>query len=88
MMPGLRFPQTQTKQRIKHTLIDAVPAGPPGPAGEVSQQDLVNERMNHAKNPTSVAQLFLMVSDPPTQAEVQELVTRFNELLTALQRQP
>jgi hypothetical protein len=62
--------------------------GPPGAPGEVSQQDLVNERINHARNPLSLQPLALVVSDPPTQAEVQAVATRLDELLVALQRQP
>jgi hypothetical protein len=69
-------------------LIDAVPAGPQGPPGEVSAQQLVDERINHARNPTSLFPLGLVVSDPPTQAEMQALATRLDELLVALQRQP
>ena len=62
--------------------------GPQGPMGEVSQQDLVNERMNHAQNPTGVPDLSLTVSDPPTMAEVQAILTKLNELMGALRRQP
>ncbi len=69
-------------------LVDAVPAGPQGPPGEVTEQELLNERINHARNPTSLSALGLSVSDPPTQAEVQALAVRLDDLLTALQRQP
>ena len=64
------------------------PQGPQGPTGEISQQDLVNERMNHAQNPTGVADLSLIVSDPPTQTEMQAIVSKLNELMGALRRQP
>ena len=44
--------------------------------------------MNHAQNPTGVADLGLTVSDLPTMAEVQALVAKLNELMGALRRQP
>ena len=72
-------------------LIDTVPSGPPGPAGpagEVTAADLVNERINHARNPTGVSPLSLVASDPPTQAEFQALIDKVNELITALRREP
>ena len=62
--------------------------GPQGLPGEVSQQDLVNERINHARNSITVAQLALVGSDPPTQAELQLLVDKVNELIAGLTRQP
>ena len=62
------------------------PAGPEGPPGEVSQQTLDDAISGTAGNPQNVADLALIVSDPPTQAEVQELIDKFNELLGALRR--
>lgn len=84
-------------------LIDAIPAGPPGPqgppgasgaeggpgpAGEVSQQDLINERVNHAQNPSGVALAAIAVNDPPTQNDFLQLMEKVNELITALRREP
>ena len=80
--------------------IDAVPAGPPGAdgsdgapgadgaPGEISAADLLAERINHAANPTGVTVLGLSVSDPMTQAEGQAIVSKLDELITALRREP
>lgn len=74
--------------------VAAIPAGPPGAngadgaPGEVSAADLLNERINHARNPTGVAALGLMVSDPPTQAELQVVAAKLDELIVALRREP
>ena len=77
--------------------IDAVPAGPPGAdgadgadgaPGEISAADLLAERINNAANPTGVTVLGLSVSDPMTQAEGQAIVSKLDELITALRREP
>ena len=62
------------------------PEGPPGPAGEVSLVDLTDAIDSTARNPQSVAPLALFVSDPPTQMEMQEVVDKVNELISALTR--
>ena len=60
--------------------------GPEGPPGEVSQQTLDDAISGTAGNPQNVADLALIVSDPPTQAEMQAVVDKVNELLGALRR--
>ena len=57
-----------------------------GPPGEVSNAQLANEIAGTARNPSGVSALGLAVSDPPTQAEVQALAGKVDELLTALRR--
>ncbi len=39
-----------------------------------------------AQNPATVTNLSLTVSDPPTQSELQAVVDKLNELITALRR--
>lgn len=68
--------------------ISAIPAGPEGPPGEVTEQELIDERINHARNPTGVSALSLTASDPPTQGEFQALIDKVNELIVALRREP
>ena len=73
-------------------LIDAVPAGPPGPEGpagpqgEVSQQDLDDAINGTANNCDIVELLSTIISDPPTQYEVEEILNKVNELIQALYR--
>ena len=57
-----------------------------GPPGEITGLDLINERSNHARNPTGVNLLGLVVSDPPTQSELQAVANKLDELITALIR--
>jgi hypothetical protein len=62
------------------------PEGPPGPPGEVTLQQLTDEIATTAQNPTAISPLNLPISDPPTQSEVEAIVTQLNDLLLALQR--
>ena len=61
-----------------------------GPPGEVSSAQLANAVTtaiaDTPHNPTGVGALGLSVSDPPTQAEVQALAAKVDELLAALRR--
>ena len=61
-----------------------------GPVGEVSSANLANgiatAIAGTSSNTNGVALLNLMVSDPPTQAEVQSLAAKLDELITALRR--
>jgi hypothetical protein len=79
-------------------LIDAIPAGPQGPpgndgapgiqgtAGEVTAADLSNALAGCSANSNGVSLLNLSFSDPPTQAEVQAMSSKLNELINALRR--
>ena len=62
------------------------PEGPQGPPGEVTLQQLTDEIATTAQNPINLSPLNLPISDPPTQSEVEAIVTQLNDLLTALQR--
>jgi len=66
------------------------PTGPQGPPGEVTQTDLNNAELNmlsqSSANSNGVNTLSLVVSDPPTQSEVQDLANKLDELITALRR--
>jgi hypothetical protein len=68
-----------------------IPRGEPGASGVTSSEvtsAITNERINNAQNPTSAQTLSLSLSDPPTLAEVQAILSKVSELFTALQRQP
>jgi hypothetical protein len=63
------------------------PEGPQGPPGEVSALDLDNAIAGTANNVNGVSDLSgLVISNPPTQAQVTELRDKLNELITALHR--
>jgi len=66
------------------------PQGPQGPPGEVTQTDLNNAELNmlsqSSANSNGVGLLSLVVSDPPTQSEVQDLANKLDELINALRR--
>ena len=64
--------------------------GSNGQPGEVSNMDMANA-INNAVNGTSnntngVPLLDLMVNDPPTQTDLQQVVNKLNELIMALRR--
>jgi hypothetical protein len=50
------------------------------------EDDCVRRLMTTARNPVGVAPIGFTVSDPPTQAEVQEVVDTLNRLIGALPR--
>ncbi|MFO1440507.1 MAG: hypothetical protein U1F81_19470 [Verrucomicrobiaceae bacterium] len=66
------------------------PQGPQGPPGEVTQTDLnnaVQSMLDQSSNITnSVSTLAIAISDPPTQSEVQQIVSKIDELINALRR--
>ncbi len=62
------------------------PQGPQGPAGEVTAAALASAIADCAQNPATVTNLTLTVSDSPTQSELQAVVDKLNELITALRR--
>jgi hypothetical protein len=70
------------------------PQGPPGPPGEVTNSQL-SEAMNQAvyqatvtssNNTNGVAVLEIQIGNPPTQADVQAIMDKLNELISALRR--
>ena len=50
------------------------------------EDDCVGRLMMSAVNPTAVSGLGMVVSDPPTQAEVQAIADKLDELLAVLKR--
>jgi hypothetical protein len=60
--------------------------GSQGQPGEVTLQQLADEIANTSNNVNHVTPLGLAVSDPPTQAEVQQLADKLDELINALWR--
>lgn len=68
------------------TISFTIPAGDAGQAGEVSNSVLASEIAGTARNPASVAMLAGGISNPPTQAEIQALQDKINEMLAAMQR--
>ena len=70
-------------------LIDTIPQGDPGadgPPGEVSQQNLDDAIAGTPSNVNGLSGLALTVSDPPTQAEMQAVADKLEELIGLLQR--
>ena len=88
--PAANTPLNSQEMRDQLTalkaLIDAIPAGPQGPPGEVTFPDLNNAISGTAQNPGTVATLSLTVSDPLVAADVQLIVDKVNELINALKR--
>jgi hypothetical protein len=41
-----------------------------------------------AANPSNIQPLYITISDPPTQSEVQQILSRMNDLISALYRAP
>ena len=62
------------------------PQGVQGPPGEVTLAQLNEAITTTARNPSGVQPLAMTVSDPPTQAEVQEIANKVDQLLAALLR--
>jgi hypothetical protein len=61
--------------------------GPQGQPGDVSVAQLNSAIAATSSNSNAVADLSgLTVSDPPTQAEVQAIASKLDELITALLR--
>ena len=62
------------------------PEGPQGPPGDVSTAQLDAAINGTSANSNAVATLGMTVSDPPTQAEVQAIADKIDELINALRR--
>ena len=60
--------------------------GPQGPPGEVSQAALDSAIASTSANSNSVSTLGMVVTNPPTQSEVQTLADKVDELILALRR--
>ena len=60
--------------------------GPQGVPGEVSLAQLTTAINTTSTNSNDVALLGLVVSDPPSQAEMQSLANKVDELITAMRR--
>ena len=60
--------------------------GSDGEPGEVSFQQLEDAISGTSANSNGVAELGMTVSDPPTQAEVQQIADKLDELILALRR--
>ena len=57
-----------------------------GPPGEVTNAALATAIQGTSNNTNGVATLNLVVSDPPTQAEVQSVANKLDEIILALRR--
>jgi hypothetical protein len=62
--------------------------GPQSPAGEVTYAQLSSAIAATAANPSSISPLYITISDPPTQSEVQQILSRMNDLISAWYRAP
>jgi hypothetical protein len=60
--------------------------GPTGEPGQVSLVQLTDAIATTSSNSNAVNTLGMAVSDPPTQAEVQQIADKLDELITALRR--
>jgi hypothetical protein len=67
-----------------------IPRGLDGAPGDVTTAQLnsavTTAIARTAQNPSGVASLAVTISDPPTQAEVQALAAKVEELLNAMKR--
>jgi hypothetical protein len=62
--------------------------GPQGLPGEVTNAQLSTAIATTAVNPSNIQPLNITISDPPTQGEVQQILSRMNDLISALYRAP
>jgi hypothetical protein len=60
--------------------------GPQGPAGEVTAVQLATAIAGTANNTNPIATLDLVISDPPTQSELTQVLGKLNELIVGLRR--
>ncbi|MFA6562101.1 MAG: hypothetical protein WCV00_09375 [Verrucomicrobiia bacterium] len=60
--------------------------GPAGPPGEVTSQQLNDAINGTPRNVDGFSQLYITISDPPTQSEMQQLLDSHNALVLALRR--
>lgn len=62
------------------------PTGPMGPTGEVSLSDLNAAMATTALNPASVPLLFQIADSSYNPTQMQDVLNKFDELITALKR--
>jgi hypothetical protein len=70
------------------------PAGPPGPPGEVTMQDLnialaqtmMNALAQSSANTNAISTLSRVISDPPTQADMQAFADKLDEVILGMRR--
>lgn len=67
-------------------LINTIPQGEQGPPGEVSQSDLESVMYSSANRVDAVTPLGMTISDPPQQYEVEAILMKLDELISALER--
>ena len=67
-------------------IIDTTLPGPQGVPGEVTQAQLDAAVFGCAANPLSIYPLSMVVSNPPTQVEVQAIAQRLDELIGAIRK--
>jgi hypothetical protein len=65
-----------------------IPRGADGAPGEVTTAQLTSAIATTAANPMNISPLNITISDPPTQGEVQQILSRMNDLISALYRAP
>jgi hypothetical protein len=65
-----------------------IPRGADGAPGEVTTAQVDAAISGTAVNPINVSPLYISISDPPTQSEVQQMLDRMNQLISALYRAP
>ena len=63
-----------------------LPPGPAGAPGEVSAQQLSDAIAGTPRNVDGITPLYITISDPPTQSEVQQILDNYNGLVLALHR--
>ena len=64
----------------------AIPRGAEGAPGEVTTQQLASAIAGTSSSTNGVATLSIVVSEPPTQREVQAVANKLDELILALRR--
>ncbi len=93
--PALPLPNSEIESAVLRdqfnglkTLLDAVAAGAVTPTQLTTaiNNALASAIAGTSSNSNAVATLEVTVSDPPTQAEVQTIVDKLNELINALRR--
>jgi hypothetical protein len=81
------IPQGQTGPQGNNGFDGATGAqGTQGPPGEVTAAQLAGAIAGTASNTNPIATLDLVISDPPTQGELQQVLAKLNELIVGLRR--